>query len=127
MIQVILGLFLYANVSQAIDIIPYDKNSWTRFEQIRSMNIKVPVLINKKVNGIGVINEEIKPKIAGESAEKNCLDLKGHMEKKYCRLQTKENVSFIFSKEFKKGFFYQSISFAKKDIQAIKTFETGLK
>lgn len=111
----------------ALDIIPYDKASWTKFEKLPSMKIMAPVLVNKEVKGIGLIKEEIKPKIVGKGAVDECKELNGIQEKKFCKVDDQNTVTYVFSKEFKKGIFYQSVSFEKKYSKAIKKFETGLK
>ena len=110
----------------AIDIIPYNQKHWTKFNQLSSMKIATPTLVSKTNKAIGIISEEIRPKISGESVENICLELKGETKKNYCKVLNTEMTTFVFFKEFEKGIFCQSISFNKKYSIGIAKFESGL-
>ncbi len=119
-------LFSFASISKAFDIIPYDKKDWTKFEKIQSMGLNVPVLVNKKSGGIGIIKEEILPLTAEGDPVKRCKQLHGVQESRFCRLENKQTVTYLFHKKYKKGIFYQSVSLEKKFTKAIKNFEAGM-
>ena len=129
MVRLVLMLLSLMNSSWSFaqDIIPYNQKNWTKFNQLPSMKISSPVLMNKHLNVIGVINEEIRPKTKGVSAASVCKEFKGETKKQYCKIQAHDMTTFLFSKEFKKGIYFQSVSFNNKYLSGITDFESGVK
>lgn len=124
---IFITILLFTHSIFALDIIPFDTKNWTKFEKLQSLKINRPVLINKNLNGVGVITEETQPKDENNKIDNWCKQFEGKFTKNYCRANKSNSVTFIFRKEFPSGIFFQSVTFEDKDSKLINKFESGLK
>lgn len=127
LIFIFIFIFLYSQIILANELIPIDPKNWTKFESLPSLKIYRPVLINKHINGVGIISEETQPKDEIYSPNKWCTQFEGVQKKQYCRVDKTDVVTFIFRKEFEKGITFQSVTFEKNKIELINNFEAGIK
>jgi hypothetical protein len=122
-------LIFITGQASSYEIFKFDKKQWQYFNGLKSLSIKQPFIVNKVTGAIGIIFEEVLPSDSKITLQSKCNNLSKNniFNTTYCKIQKKNEVSFLFEKNFKVGTMYQMVTFRNQSSKGIIAFEKGLK